>query len=138
MKGGSVGAQTAAVQRTTLQTEEFPAALHTITVRIEFPKGAVVAPHTHPGVEMGYVVSGQAQVTIAGAAPMNLKEGDSFKVSPDTVHSVANATAPSRTAGPRRLATVRLPSGQADPGPSPRFAGRRARRIGRRPIASSN
>ena|ERR1700761_3037255 len=88
--GASAEAQSTAVQRTTLQTEDFPVPLHTITVRIEFPRGALVAPHTHPGVEMGYVVSGQAQVTIAGAAPMTLKAGDSFKVAPDTVHSVAN------------------------------------------------
>jgi quercetin dioxygenase-like cupin family protein len=89
--GGFAMAQSAAVQRTTLQTLEFPAPLHTLTMRIEFPRGGLVARHTHPGAEMGYVVSGEAQVVIAGGAPKTLHAGDSFQVAPKTVHSVANS-----------------------------------------------
>jgi quercetin dioxygenase-like cupin family protein len=86
--GGAVTAQPETAERTTLQTQEFPAPLHTVTVRIEIAPGAEVAPHTHPGAEMGYIVSGEAGVTIGEESPKTLRAGDSFKVAPETVHSV--------------------------------------------------
>ncbi len=84
-------AQSDKVHKTTLQEQPFPPApLHTVTVRTLVDQGGLVAPHTHPGAEMAYIVQGRATVTIAGAAPQTLSAGGSFAVPPQTVHSVRN------------------------------------------------
>jgi quercetin dioxygenase-like cupin family protein len=88
----SATAQQSAVHRTTLQQEEFPSPLHTVTVRTLVDPLGEVRPHTHPGVEMAYIVSGTASVTIAGQGEKIVKEGGSFAVPPNTVHSVKNTT----------------------------------------------
>jgi quercetin dioxygenase-like cupin family protein len=80
------------VRKTTLQQQPFPGPpLHTLLVRTEIPKGGVVAPHTHPGVEMAYVAAGEALVSIKGAPDRRLKPGDSFSVPEGVVHSVRDA-----------------------------------------------
>jgi quercetin dioxygenase-like cupin family protein len=88
-----VAAQPNAVHRTTLQQQDFPAPLHTVTVRVEIDPGGEVAPHTHPGVEMGFIVSGRMRLAIAGSKPKLLGAGDSFAVPPRTVHSGKNVGA---------------------------------------------
>ncbi|MEJ0066242.1 MAG: cupin domain-containing protein [Caulobacteraceae bacterium] len=86
------GAQPSAVHRTTLQDQPFPAPrYHTATIRVVVDPGGEVAPHTHPGLEMGYVLDGRAVLTVAGQPPRSLGAGDSFAVSARTVHSVRNA-----------------------------------------------
>jgi quercetin dioxygenase-like cupin family protein len=86
--------QASAVHRTTLQEQPFPPPnLHTVTVRVIVDPGGEVLPHTHPGVEMGYVLSGEATVSVQGQVPQRLSAGDSFSVPPNTVHSVSNAGA---------------------------------------------
>jgi len=87
-------AQPTAVHKTTLLDAPFPAPpLHTVTVRTLVDAGGEVQPHTHPGVEMAYIVSGEALVTMKGKAPQHLAAGGSFSAPPDTVHSVRNAGA---------------------------------------------
>jgi quercetin dioxygenase-like cupin family protein len=84
-------AQPAAVAKTILQDQDFPPpAHHTITVRTVVRHGGVVAPHTHPGVEMGYVLSGAGVLSVAGRADLTLSAGGSFAILPRTVHSVRN------------------------------------------------
>ncbi|HEY1426933.1 MAG TPA: cupin domain-containing protein [Caulobacteraceae bacterium] len=87
------------IHKTTLQEIAFPAPLHTLTVRTLVDPGVEVAPHTHSGVEMGYVVSGTAQVTVRGAAPKQIGRDGSFVIPPGAVHWVKNV-------GPRRLTIV--------------------------------
>jgi quercetin dioxygenase-like cupin family protein len=80
------------VQKTTLQEQGFPGPPnHTVLVKTVVARGAAVAPHTHPGAEMAYVVSGVAEVTIAGEGRRILRPGGSFSVAPGTAHSVKNA-----------------------------------------------
>jgi quercetin dioxygenase-like cupin family protein len=87
----AVGAQTSAVHKTTLQDFPFPSPeYHTITIRTVVDRAGVVAPHTHPGVEMGYVLGGRALLKIRGSAPRSLAAGASFTIPPRTVHSVEN------------------------------------------------
>jgi quercetin dioxygenase-like cupin family protein len=88
----TASAQPNAVHKTTLQQQPFPPApaYHSITVKTVVDPGGLVAPHTHPGVEMAYVVGGQAEVKIAGQADRSLAAGDSFSVPAGTVHSVRN------------------------------------------------
>jgi quercetin dioxygenase-like cupin family protein len=84
-------AQPSAVHRTPLQDQDFPPpSLHTVTVRVVVDRGGEVTPHTHPGVEMGYVLAGHAMLKIAGSPDRTLAAGDSFSVPPRIVHSVRN------------------------------------------------
>src|ERR1700761_140895 len=82
-------AQTSPIQRTTLQEQPFPGRpLHTVTMRVEVAPGAEVAPHTHPGIEMAYIVAGHASVQIARGPATPIAPGGSFAVPPHTIHSV--------------------------------------------------
>jgi len=84
-------AQPNAVHKATLQTQEFPGpTYHTVTVKTEIDRGGEVAPHTHPGAEMGYVLRGRGVLKEAGGADMTMQPGMSFAIPPDTVHSVRN------------------------------------------------
>ena len=50
-----------AIVRTPLQKSEFPGPEHvTHLMLITVAPGGVVAPHTHPGIEMGYLLEGEA------------------------------------------------------------------------------
>jgi len=87
----AAGAQPEAVHKTTLQDRPFPPPIyHSVTVRTVVDPGGEVAPHTHPGVEMGYVLQGRAVLKVKGQPPLSLVAGDSFSVPPRTVHSVQN------------------------------------------------
>jgi quercetin dioxygenase-like cupin family protein len=56
-----------------------------MAVRVEFRRGAVGAPHSHPHIQCSVVESGVFDITIAGEVT-RLKAGDSFLVPPDAVH----------------------------------------------------
>ena len=84
-------AQPSAFTKTTLQDQDFPPPIyHTVTVRTVVRHGGEVAPHTHPGVEMGLVVAGQALLTVKDQPPKSIAAGGSFAIPPRTVHSVKN------------------------------------------------
>jgi quercetin dioxygenase-like cupin family protein len=86
-----VGAQPSAVHKTTLQDQPFPSPrFHTVTVRTVVDPNGEVAPHTHPGIETGYVLQGQAELDVSGLPPRSLSVGDSFSIPTQTVHSVTN------------------------------------------------
>jgi quercetin dioxygenase-like cupin family protein len=80
------------VKRATLQVQPFPGpVLHTIMTRAEIAPGGEVPFHTHPGIEMGYVASGEAVLARRGQADLTLKAGDSFSIPQGLVHSLKNA-----------------------------------------------
>lgn len=82
------------VKRATLQVQPFPGpVLHTIMTRAEIAPGGDVPSHTHPGIEMGYVASGEAVLSRKGEADLSLKAGDSFSIPQGLVHSLKNAGA---------------------------------------------
>lgn len=54
-------------------------------VRVQFEKGAVGEPHSHPHTQSTYVASGKFEVTIDGVTSV-LNQGDGFFVLPDLVH----------------------------------------------------
>jgi quercetin dioxygenase-like cupin family protein len=83
-----------------LQSQAFPEPVYnTVTVRTLVDNGGTVLRHTHPGVEMAYIVSGEALVKIMDRPDQTLKAGDSFTVPPETPHSVQNV-------GPEALTIV--------------------------------
>jgi quercetin dioxygenase-like cupin family protein len=80
------------VKRATLQVQPFPGpVLHTIMTRAEIAPGGEVPSHTHPGIEMGYVASGEAVLARKGQADLRLKAGDSFSIPQGLIHSLKNA-----------------------------------------------
>jgi quercetin dioxygenase-like cupin family protein len=85
-------AQPTTVHKTTLQDQPFPPPVyHSVTVRTLVDAGGEVSPHTHPGVEMGYVIEGRATLRVVGQPPRSLCAGDSFAIPAGTVHRVRNA-----------------------------------------------
>jgi quercetin dioxygenase-like cupin family protein len=89
---GILGSASAlADSRTELQDQPFPGPeRHSVMVRAEVDPGSQIAPHMHPGLEMGFVMQGQAILEVAGQPPRSLSAGDSFAVPPMTVHDVRN------------------------------------------------
>jgi len=59
----------------------------TIIAEVTIEPGAVVARHTHPGIESGYVVEGGIDLPIEGQGTKSLKPGDGFQVPRDTPHA---------------------------------------------------
>lgn len=84
-------AQASAIHRSTLQDLPFPApAFHTMTTRAAVDSGGTVAAHTHPGIEMAYIASGEGELDIKGQPPRALRQGDSFAIPNGVVHMVHN------------------------------------------------
>ena len=55
------------VKRTVLQKNDFPGdKMSTLVVLIEIAPNFVVAKHTHPGIETGYLLEGEADLIIEG------------------------------------------------------------------------
>lgn len=59
----------------------------TIIAEVEIEPGVVVARHTHPGIESGYVVEGSIELPIEGQPTRMLKAGDGFQVPTGTPHA---------------------------------------------------
>ena len=55
---------------------------------VTLPPGAVVAFHTHPGDESGYIVKGTATWKVRGQPDKTLNSGDSFFNPRGSVHSI--------------------------------------------------
>ena len=55
------------------------------------PPGSVIAYHTHPGDESGYVLKGSLILRTKGQPDRALKEGDSFFNARGAIHSLAAA-----------------------------------------------
>jgi len=84
--------QASALHRSTLQELPFPAPeYHTVTTRAAVDVGGTVMPHIHPGIEMAYIASGEAELIVQGQPARALHQGDSFAIPKGTVHSVRNS-----------------------------------------------
>ncbi|NHZ91324.1 cupin domain-containing protein [Massilia sp. CCM 8733] len=59
-------------------------------MRVELAAGARAGRHTHPGDEIGYVLEGEGQLLVDGAAPRLLRAGDAFVVPAGVVHDAHN------------------------------------------------
>ena len=82
------------IVRTPLQKQEFPGEVHaTHIVQVVVAPNAAVARHTHPGIEMGYVVEGTGVLMIDGKSELPLKAGDSYSIPPGAVHGAKNTGA---------------------------------------------
>ena len=87
-----VRADEAPITRTPLQSAEAPETAHSVqSYLVTVAPHAVVARHTHPGVEMGYCVSGSLTVSLAGQADRLVQAGDSWAFPTGVPHKLVNA-----------------------------------------------
>ena len=72
------GECTAGIKRTPLQSIDFPDGYKTVTGLAEVAPGSASGPHTHPGIETGYILEGEVLMIVEGQPDQTLKAGDSF------------------------------------------------------------
>jgi len=58
-----------------------------MSVEVSFEKGAVGAMHTHPHVQISYVLQGRFEATIGGETRI-IEKGDTYITEPDVPHGV--------------------------------------------------
>ena len=76
------------IKRTPLQSIDFPGGYKTVTGLAEVAPGHASGPHTHPGIETGYVLDGEVLMIVEGQPDRTLKAGDSFVIPPGARHDV--------------------------------------------------
>ena len=83
--------QSGGITRFPLQTQEFnvPGRI-AIQARVEIEPGIEGAKHTHPGLEMAYVIEGQLEVKVDGQPTRTYKAGEAFSVPDGVVHAATN------------------------------------------------
>jgi quercetin dioxygenase-like cupin family protein len=85
---GTPPAATQGVKRKILSQMDGPAPGYvTIIAEAEIEPGVMVARHTHPGIETGYVLEGGFDLPIEGQPTVTLKPGTSFQVPAGTPHA---------------------------------------------------
>jgi quercetin dioxygenase-like cupin family protein len=77
--------------RKILSTTDLPGGkLACVEVMAEIEAGALVARHTHPGVESAYVLEGGGTLSVKGEPDLTIKPGDAFQVAAEVPHSLLN------------------------------------------------
>lgn len=61
-----------------------------VQVRVDFAPGAAFGMHTHPGVEMAYVLEGTVEYSFEDRPPVTLKAGESLYIPAGTPHAAHN------------------------------------------------
>ena len=90
-------AEAPALKRTPLQQADFPDAGHaSILMQIDVPPNFTVARHVHPGIEIGYVLSGTATLLMEGQPERSIKPGDSFLAAEGVPHTIRTGAEPLR------------------------------------------
>jgi quercetin dioxygenase-like cupin family protein len=86
----AVAGNAAAQQRTVLQTIDYPAGHHILSVLAELEPGQCTGRHSHPGAESAYVLEGKIVVKIDGKPDLPLEAGQALQFAPGEVHTVCN------------------------------------------------
>jgi quercetin dioxygenase-like cupin family protein len=85
--------QQTAIKRTELQRHDLSIpGREAIQVRGDFPPGAAVPRHTHPGEEIVYVLEGTLEFQLEGQPPVTLKPGEVLFVPAGTIHTAKNVS----------------------------------------------
>jgi len=61
-----------------------------VQVRVDIPPGVLAARHSHPGVEIAYVLEGSLEYQFDGKPAVTLKAGESLFIPAGTIHSAKN------------------------------------------------
>jgi quercetin dioxygenase-like cupin family protein len=80
-------AQSPGIQRQVLQRAPAEGGERDVLlVKVEIAPGAAAGRHSHPGIETGYVIEGEALMEIEGEAPRRLGPGDSYLIPAGRIH----------------------------------------------------
>lgn len=79
-----------------------------IQVRVDFDPGVASPNHSHPGVEVAYVIEGTFEYQLEGQPPVTLKAGESLYIPAGVAHIAKNLGATSAS----ELATYIVKKGQ--------------------------
>lgn len=102
--------------RTILQQTDVPGSNYTVILAVtEIAPNMVAARHTHPGVEISYVLEGEGDFVIEGRGTMHVKAGQSFRLESGVKHSVKNGSATPM----KILAVYTIPKGAQVATPAP-------------------
>ena len=74
------------IKRWLLQKVDFPDGCAITNSIIEVQAGTSADRHTHPGVEIGYVLGGEFTLVIEGRPDQHLKPGSSYSIPAGAVH----------------------------------------------------
>jgi quercetin dioxygenase-like cupin family protein len=81
------------LQRTNLLRQDLDASdREVIQVRVDFEPGVASPKHSHPGVEVAYVLSGSFEYQLEGRPPVTLKAGDSLFIPAGVAHVAKNVS----------------------------------------------
>ncbi|HSY00360.1 MAG TPA: cupin domain-containing protein [Streptomyces sp.] len=87
----SVPDPTAGVTRTLLQENPSPAkGWKTVQTLVEIPRRRESGRHSHPGVEVGYIVRGDVLMEFDDGSTLRLCTGDPFFIPSGTIHNARN------------------------------------------------
>ena len=76
------------LKRTIITRTDGPMDGHeTVNVRVDIDAGALVARHTHPGIESSYVVDGALELSVDGQGTRTFRVGDGFQAPTRVPHS---------------------------------------------------
>ena len=93
-------AQLAGVSRTPLKSIDFPEGYTTTSGITEIAPHRSAGRHTHPGVDIGYVVEGEMVLRIDGMPEQTVKAGEPYLIPAGVPHDVFNrADKPMRAFG---------------------------------------
>ncbi len=101
--------------RTILQQTDVPGSNYTVILAVaDISPNMVAARHTHPGVEVSYVLQGECDFVIEGKGTTHVKAGQSFRLEAGVRHSVKNGASPLKI-----LAVYTIPKGAQLATPAP-------------------
>jgi len=80
------------IARTETVRTDFDGNREAIQVRVDFALGAAFPRHSHPGVEIAYVLAGVIEYEMNGRT-YRLKAGESLSIPAGAVHSAKNVSA---------------------------------------------
>ena len=97
LAAGATVAQAPTIKRTILQRVDIGNNMEAVLGMAEIAPGGSTGPHTHFGIETGYILAGTGTLVIEGEPTKTLKPGDSYLIPAGKVHDAkANGPEPSK------------------------------------------
>jgi quercetin dioxygenase-like cupin family protein len=102
-------------KRTILQQTDVPGSNMTVILAVtDIEANQTAARHTHPGVEISYVLAGAADFIVEGKGTFHVAAGNSFRLESGVKHTVKNGPALTKI-----LAVYTIPKGADLATPAP-------------------
>ena len=103
------------IKRTPLQKFDVPGTNYeTVIGMAEIVPNVNIGRHTHPGPESGFMLEGEMTLLVEGQPPLELKQGESYKIPSGAVHDAK--TGPK---GAKVIATYVVEKGKPLASPAP-------------------